>query len=135
MKWRLRHWPAAHFSTASMVFEQTDKGAKMTLEQSGVPESDIERTKQEQFKIQAKKNQSFFLVWTSFELKKGMERILLESDQIYIRLWNQRFLTSVHKEIFLFSKLRTKLTVRIYAIFIVEIQCSPKTFFTVFPRS
>jgi len=46
MKWRLRHWPAAHFSTASMAFEQTDKGAKMTLEQSGVPESDIERTKQ-----------------------------------------------------------------------------------------
>ena len=51
MKWRLRHWPAAHFSTASMAFEQTDKGAKMTLEQSGVPESDIERTKQVDFSL------------------------------------------------------------------------------------
>ena len=42
---------AAHFSTASMAFEQTDKGAKMTLEQSGVPESDIERTKQVDFPL------------------------------------------------------------------------------------
>ena len=71
MKWRLRHWPAAHFSTASMVFEQTDKGAKMTLEQSGVPESDIERTKQEQFKIQAKKTNRFFLSGQVLNSKKG----------------------------------------------------------------
>lgn len=78
MKWRLRHWPAAHFSTASMAFEQTDKGAKMTLEQSGVPESDIERTKQvDSFSFDPFRNNF-----------KGMERVLLESDQIHFWLWN-----------------------------------------------
>ena len=42
-KWRLKHWPQGHHSTATIKLTQTDKGTKMTLEQTGVPETDIER--------------------------------------------------------------------------------------------
>ena len=45
-KWRLKHWPEAHFSIATIKLTQKDNGTKMTLEQTGVPENDIERTKQ-----------------------------------------------------------------------------------------
>jgi len=45
-KWRLKHWPAGHHSVATIKLTQTEKGTKMTLEQTGVPETDIERTKQ-----------------------------------------------------------------------------------------
>lgn len=44
--WRLKHWPDGHHSEATIVLDQTDKGTRMTLTQTGVPETDVERTKQ-----------------------------------------------------------------------------------------
>merc|ERR1711935_1330868 len=44
--WRLKHWPEGHHSVATIELSQTDKGTRMTLTQSGVPETDVERTKQ-----------------------------------------------------------------------------------------
>ena len=44
--WRLKHWPDGHHSEATILLEQTEKGTKMTLTQTGVPENDVERTKQ-----------------------------------------------------------------------------------------
>lgn len=46
MSWRLKHWPQGHHSEATMELTQTDKGTRMTLTQTGVPENDVERTKQ-----------------------------------------------------------------------------------------
>jgi len=44
--WRLKHWPDGHHSEATIALDQTDKGTRMTLTQTGVPETDVERTKQ-----------------------------------------------------------------------------------------
>lgn len=44
MKWRLKSWPDAHYSQAIFTFEQTVDGARLMLEQTGVPKDAVERT-------------------------------------------------------------------------------------------
>jgi len=45
MRWRLKSWPDAHYSVATITFNQTSDGAELKLEQTGVPENSIEATK------------------------------------------------------------------------------------------
>lgn len=46
MRWRQKSWPPAHFSLATITLNQTPDGAELKLEQTGVPESSVEATKQ-----------------------------------------------------------------------------------------
>ena len=45
MKWRFKSWPEAHFSNVTLSFEQTSSGARIQLEQTGVPQDSIEATR------------------------------------------------------------------------------------------
>jgi len=44
--WRLKSWPAGHFSEVVIKITQTKEDTKLTLEQKGVPLKDLEQTKQ-----------------------------------------------------------------------------------------
>lgn len=44
MKWRMKSWMAGHYSTVKMDLEQTVDGARLTLQQSGIPENAVEAT-------------------------------------------------------------------------------------------
>lgn len=46
MKWRMKSWLAGHYSNVTLSLTQTVDGAKLTLEQSGVPENAVEATMQ-----------------------------------------------------------------------------------------
>lgn len=43
--WRFKHWPAGHFSTVVLKITETEDKCKLSLTQTGVPESDLESTK------------------------------------------------------------------------------------------
>ncbi|XP_033107290.1 activator of 90 kDa heat shock protein ATPase homolog 1-like [Anneissia japonica] len=45
-KWRFRNWPDAHYSVVTMEFSQEPDGASMKLVQTGVPDNEVERTKE-----------------------------------------------------------------------------------------
>lgn len=44
MKWRMKAWCEGHYSVVKMSLTQTVDGARLTLEQSGVPETALEAT-------------------------------------------------------------------------------------------
>jgi activator of HSP90 ATPase len=44
-KWRFSTWAAGHFSDVTIVLAEKDGGTSLTLTQEGVPEDEIERTK------------------------------------------------------------------------------------------
>lgn len=44
MKWRMKSWYAGHYSVVKMSLSQTVDGARLTLEQSGVPETALDAT-------------------------------------------------------------------------------------------
>nr|XP_039274620.1 activator of 90 kDa heat shock protein ATPase homolog 1-like [Styela clava] len=44
MKWRMKSWMAGHYSTVTLDLEQTVDGAKVSLQQSGIPENSVEAT-------------------------------------------------------------------------------------------
>jgi len=46
MQWRFKSWPSDHYSDVILKINQGDDMTKLTLEQTGVPEDDFERTKQ-----------------------------------------------------------------------------------------
>ena len=43
-KWRFETWAAGHFSKVTITLEEKDGGTALSLEQSGVPEEECERT-------------------------------------------------------------------------------------------
>nr|CAB3220661.1 activator of 90 kDa heat shock protein ATPase homolog 1-like [Phallusia mammillata] len=45
MRWRFKSWPDAHYSNVTINLTQNSDGTKLELEQTGVPESSIEATK------------------------------------------------------------------------------------------
>ncbi|RXG50997.1 Activator of 90 kDa heat shock protein ATPase-like protein 1 [Armadillidium vulgare] len=45
-KWRFKSWPSGHFSVVVLTLNQGDDSTRLDLQQTGVPVSDIERTKQ-----------------------------------------------------------------------------------------
>ena len=45
MRWRFKSWPAEHYSNVTLKFEQKDDCTLLKLTQSGIPDSDYERTK------------------------------------------------------------------------------------------
>ena len=44
--WRYSNWPDGHYSTVRIELQQTEDNTKLKLTQSGVPESEAERTRQ-----------------------------------------------------------------------------------------
>lgn len=44
--WRYKEWPAGHYSNVLIEFEEAEGITKLKLHQTGVPSSDVERTKQ-----------------------------------------------------------------------------------------
>jgi activator of HSP90 ATPase len=46
MKWRLKSWPSAHFSTVCIDIEQNKEDTTIKLKQTGVPKKYVEATKQ-----------------------------------------------------------------------------------------
>lgn len=44
LQWRLRQWPASHFSNVTIKFEQKDDGTKISLEQTSVPSEYVQNT-------------------------------------------------------------------------------------------
>lgn len=44
-KWRSKTWPEGHFSDVTIQLKQDDDGTSLTLTQTGIPDSDHERTK------------------------------------------------------------------------------------------
>lgn len=45
-EWRLKTWPAGHFSTVTITLKQTKEDTKLTLVQKAVPVKEIESTRQ-----------------------------------------------------------------------------------------
>ncbi|XP_074652499.1 activator of 90 kDa heat shock protein ATPase homolog 1-like [Tubulanus polymorphus] len=45
MKWRLKDWPAAHYSEVTLTLDDRDGSTQLTLTQSGIPATDFDRTK------------------------------------------------------------------------------------------
>lgn len=45
MTWRFSGWPSDHYSTVNLEFEQKDDCTGLTLTQTGVPTTDVERTR------------------------------------------------------------------------------------------
>ena len=43
--WRLKSWPAGHFSEVTMKITQTKEDTKLSLSQKGVPVKELEHTK------------------------------------------------------------------------------------------
>lgn len=46
MRWRLKSWPAAHYSTVTLKLNQVLTGTELDLEQTSVPQDSLEMTKQ-----------------------------------------------------------------------------------------
>ena len=46
MKWRLKSWPDAHYSTVTLKLKQILTGTELDLEQTSVPQDSLEMTKQ-----------------------------------------------------------------------------------------
>jgi len=44
-KWRLKSWPAGHFSTVTLTIAQTKEDTKLYLSQTAVPKLEVENTK------------------------------------------------------------------------------------------
>jgi len=44
-KWRLKSWPAGHFSTVTLTIAQTKEDTKLYLSQKAVPKKEVETTK------------------------------------------------------------------------------------------
>ena len=44
-KWRLKSWPAGHFSTVTLTIAQTKEDTKLYLSQTSVPKIEVETTK------------------------------------------------------------------------------------------
>ena len=44
-KWRLKSWPAGHFSTVTITIAQTKEDTKLYLSQKAVPKKEVETTK------------------------------------------------------------------------------------------
>ena len=45
-KWRLKNWPAGHFSEVTLKITQTKEDTKLNLTQSSVPHKELENTRQ-----------------------------------------------------------------------------------------
>uniref|UniRef100_X1Z9S8 Activator of Hsp90 ATPase AHSA1-like N-terminal domain-containing protein n=1 Tax=Capitella teleta TaxID=283909 RepID=X1Z9S8_CAPTE len=46
MRWRFKTWPEEHYSTVTLDISESDNGTQLSLSQTGIPESEFERTKQ-----------------------------------------------------------------------------------------
>ncbi|XP_046848600.1 activator of 90 kDa heat shock protein ATPase homolog 1-like [Xenia sp. Carnegie-2017] len=46
MLWRFKNWPTEHYSTVTMELYQKDDRTELKFTQTGIPKSDLERTKQ-----------------------------------------------------------------------------------------
>lgn len=44
--WRYKEWPAGHYSQVQIALEEGEGITKLKLTQTGVPSSDLERTRQ-----------------------------------------------------------------------------------------
>lgn len=44
--WRYSDWPEGHYSTATFLLDETDKGTRLTFTQTGVPDDKYEDIKQ-----------------------------------------------------------------------------------------
>eukprot|EP00095_Tigriopus_kingsejongensis_P007078 snap_masked-scaffold912_size81766-processed-gene-0.11 protein:Tk07078 transcript:snap_masked-scaffold912_size81766-processed-gene-0.11-mRNA-1 annotation:"activator of 90 kda heat shock protein atpase homolog 1" len=45
-KWRLKSWPAGHYSAVTMVISQGSEATKLSLTQTAVPSTEVENTRQ-----------------------------------------------------------------------------------------
>lgn len=45
-KWRFKSWPSGHYSNVVMDLNQKDDQTELVLTQTGIPSSDLERTKE-----------------------------------------------------------------------------------------
>ncbi|XP_042867010.1 activator of 90 kDa heat shock protein ATPase homolog 1-like [Penaeus japonicus] len=45
-KWRFKTWPSGHFSTVTLDIQQKEDSTEVRLTQSGIPSSDVDRTKE-----------------------------------------------------------------------------------------
>lgn len=45
-RWRVKSWPAAHFSTVTFQFDEKDDCTVLNYTQTGVPDSEYEKTKE-----------------------------------------------------------------------------------------
>ncbi|XP_014251204.1 activator of 90 kDa heat shock protein ATPase homolog 1 [Cimex lectularius] len=45
-KWRLKSWPDDHFSTVTLIIDQQEDHTVVKVNQAGIPQSDVERTKE-----------------------------------------------------------------------------------------
>lgn len=46
MRWRIKSWPSEHYSDVTLSLDEKDDMTVLNLTQSGVPESEYERTRQ-----------------------------------------------------------------------------------------
>jgi len=44
--WRFKHWPEGHYSHVTFTFEQTSDSTNVKINQKGVPEDDVETTRE-----------------------------------------------------------------------------------------
>lgn len=45
-RWRVKSWPDAHYSEVTLDFEEKEGVTELFLTQTGVPDSEFERTKE-----------------------------------------------------------------------------------------
>ncbi|KAK3093090.1 hypothetical protein FSP39_010967 [Pinctada imbricata] len=45
-RWRVKGWPEAHYSQVTFEFDEKDDSTVLTMTQSGVPDNEVERTKE-----------------------------------------------------------------------------------------
>jgi len=46
MQWRLKEWPSGHYSSVEIILQQTNAGAKLMLDQKGVPAEHVAKTQE-----------------------------------------------------------------------------------------